>query len=54
MRLMLTVVDPVKGVSADVVVDADPTVDVANLKKISRVMLGGTLIDREALLQDRR
>ena len=27
--------------------------DVANLKKISRVMLGGALIDRDALLQKR-
>ena len=43
------------GYHADiVVVDADPTVDVANLKKISRVMLAGTLVGREALLQDRR
>lgn len=32
------------------VVDADPTVDVANLKRISRLMLAGTRIDRGALL----
>ena len=33
------------------VLDADPTVDVANLRKISRLMLAGALIDRAALLQ---
>jgi len=32
------------------VLDADPTVDIANLKKIDRLMLAGTLIDRAALL----
>ena len=43
------------GFNADLlVVDADPTADIANLKRISRVMLGGTLIDREALLQNRK
>ncbi|MEI8412570.1 MULTISPECIES: FtsK/SpoIIIE domain-containing protein [unclassified Kribbella] len=31
MRLMLTVVDPVKGVSADVVVDADPGLTIGSL-----------------------
>jgi hypothetical protein len=39
------------GYSADLLVlDADPTVDVANLKRIGRVMLAGALIDRDALL----
>jgi len=39
------------GYHADLLVlDADPAVDIANLKKINRVMLAGTWIDREALL----
>ena len=39
------------GYNADLLVlDADPTVDVANIKKIDRVMLAGALIDRAALL----
>ena len=43
------------GYHADLLVlDADPTVDIANLKKISRVMLAGGLIDRAALLQERK
>jgi hypothetical protein len=43
------------GYNADLLVlDADPTVDVANLKKISRVMLGGAFIDRAALLRAAR
>jgi hypothetical protein len=43
------------GYNADIlVVDADPTADIANLKKISRVMLAGTSIDRDALLQKRK
>jgi hypothetical protein len=32
------------------VLDADPTLDVANLKRIRQVILGGRLLDREALL----
>jgi hypothetical protein len=43
------------GYHADLVVlDADPTVDIANLKRISRVMLAGALIDRDRLLQTAR
>jgi hypothetical protein len=39
------------GYNADLLLlDADPTVDVANLKRIDRVMLAGALIDRAALL----
>ncbi len=39
------------GYTADLLVlDADPTVDVANVKRIGRVMLAGALIDRDALL----
>jgi len=39
------------GYLADLLVlDADPTVDIANAKKIDRVMLAGVLIDRAALL----
>ena len=39
------------GFNADLLVlDADPVVDVANIKKIDRVMLAGALIDRAALL----
>jgi Amidohydrolase family len=39
------------GYNADLLVlDADPTVDVANVKRIDRVMLAGALIDRAALL----
>ena len=39
------------GYPADLLVlDADPTVHVANLKKIGRVMLAGALIDRDGLL----
>lgn len=38
------------GFNADLLVlDADPTVDVVNVKKIERVMLAGSLIDRAAL-----
>jgi hypothetical protein len=40
------------GTAADLLVlDADPTVDIANLKRIRRVVLAGELLDREALLQ---
>ena len=43
------------GYHADLLVlDADPTRDVANLKRISRVMLAGALIDRDALLHRER
>jgi hypothetical protein len=39
------------GYHADLLVlDADPTVDVANVKRIDRLILAGTLIDRAALL----
>ena len=38
------------GYKADLLVlDADPTVDLANLKRISRLMLAGDLIDRDAI-----
>jgi len=40
------------GADADVLVlDADPTLDIANLKRIRHVILGGTPLDREALLR---
>ena len=40
------------GFNADLLVlDADPTVDVVNVKKIERVMLAGSLIDRAVLLR---
>src|SRR3954466_7277097 len=40
------------GYHADLLVlDADPTVDVANARKIDRVMLAGSVIDRAALLR---
>ena len=40
------------GFNADLLVlDADPTVDVANVKTIERVMLAGSLIDRASLLR---
>ena len=40
------------GYLADLLVlDGDPTVDIANAKKIDRVMLAGVLIDRAALLR---
>jgi hypothetical protein len=43
------------GFNADLLVlDADPTADVANLKKINTVMVAGTVIDREALLRKTR
>lgn len=43
------------GYNADLLVlNADPTVDIANVKNIDRVMLAGALIDRAALLQPRR
>jgi hypothetical protein len=43
------------GYQADLLVlDADPTRGVANLKKTSRVMLAGALIDRDALLHGGR
>jgi hypothetical protein len=39
------------GYNADLLVlDADPTVDIANAKRIDRVMIAGALIDRAALL----
>ena len=39
------------GYNADLLVlDADPTVDVANLKRINRVILAGAVIDRDLLL----
>src|SRR3954470_9901805 len=39
------------GYNADLLVlDADPTVDIANLKRIDRLMLAGVLINRAALL----
>ena len=37
-----------------VVLDADPTVDISNLKRIRMVILRGELIDREALLSPTR
>ena len=41
-----------KGANADVLVlDADPTRDVANLKRIRHLIADGELIDREALLR---
>ncbi len=41
-----------KGYDADlVVVDADPTVDIRNLKKIRMVVLNGEIVDRDALLK---
>ena len=40
------------GYNADLLVlDADPTVDIANVKRIDRVMVAGALIDRAALLR---
>jgi hypothetical protein len=40
------------GFNADLLVlDADPTVSVANVRRISRVMVAGSMIDREALLR---
>ena len=40
------------GYNADLVVlDADPTIDIANAKRIDRVMIAGALIDRAALLR---
>jgi hypothetical protein len=40
------------GFNADLLVlDADPTVDVANLRKIRRLMVAGEFIDRDALLR---
>jgi len=40
------------GADADVLVlDADPTIDVANLKRIRHLILGGRPIDREALVR---
>jgi hypothetical protein len=43
------------GFNADLLVlDADPTRDVANLKKIHTVLVAGTPIDREALLRKAR
>ncbi len=40
-----------RGYDADlVVVDADPTVDIQNLKKIRMVILNGEIVDRSALL----
>ena len=41
-----------KGYDADiVVVDADPTADIANLKKIRMVILGGEIVDRAAIMK---
>jgi hypothetical protein len=43
------------GYKADLLVlDADPTVDLANLKRISRLMLAGDMIDRDALIRQGR
>jgi hypothetical protein len=40
------------GYHADLLVlDADPTADIANLKRIDRLMVAGALIDRAALLR---
>jgi hypothetical protein len=40
------------GYDADLLVaDADPTVDIRNLKKIRKVILAGQIVDREALLK---
>jgi hypothetical protein len=40
------------GYNADLLVlDADPTVDIANARRIDRVMIAGALIDRAALLR---
>ena len=40
------------GVAADLLVlDANPTVDIANLKRIRHVVLGGELLDRASLLR---
>ena len=40
------------GYNADLLVlDADPTIDIANAKRIDRVMIAGALIDRAALLR---
>ena len=40
------------GYNADLLVlDADPTADIANLKRIDRLMVAGALIDRAALLR---
>jgi len=44
-----------KGANADVLVlDADPTQDIANLKRIRHLIVKGEEIDREALLRYRR
>ncbi len=41
-----------KGFDADlVIVDADPTADIRNLKKIRMVISRGEIVDREALLK---
>ncbi len=41
-----------KGYDADVVVvDADPTVDISNLKKIRMVILNGEIVDRAAIIK---
>jgi imidazolonepropionase-like amidohydrolase len=40
------------GYNADLLVlDADPTADIANVKKIDRLMVAAALIDRAALLR---
>jgi hypothetical protein len=40
------------GFNADLLVlEADPTVDIANVRKIRRLMLAGELVDRDALLR---
>ena len=40
------------GYNADLLVlDADPTADISNAKRIDRLMVAGTLIDRAALLR---
>jgi imidazolonepropionase-like amidohydrolase len=41
-----------KGFDADLlIVDADPTADIRNLKKIRMVISRGEIVDREALLK---
>ena len=43
------------GRRADILLlSADPTVDIANTRRISGVMLAGSMLDRAALLKDRR
>ena len=43
-----------KGKLADLVVlDGDPLQDISNLRRVHAVILGGKILDREALLQNR-